>query len=219
VLFGNASGLLQRIERQSPTHSPILYELPVVLGPNRVMEKLDGVTQWARVRRFETVEQDLKEWLLGWSGKWPEWRWVRERATGVPSDVEAKVRKGSDHIVRLHVVDEVRAAMVARRFLEAGQLAARYQLVTPASGARTGGDLLGVGRDGGLGTDEVGKDASRQGRVSLLSELETRLIGRVPLEFQSELNPCAQPCGPWVSRSLGRNRMYSLMPNRHNCDS
>lgn len=134
-LLGSAGGLVQRMERQSSTHAPVIHDLPVMLGPNRVVEKLDGVVQWTAVQRNGTVGQDLTQWLLGWSGKGSEWRWVRERVPGVPSPEEAQGRKGSEHVVRLHVVDEVRAAMMARQLVEAGKLAARYQLVTPASGA------------------------------------------------------------------------------------
>ena len=134
-LLGSAAGLVQRIERQTSTHSPVIHDLPVVMGPNRVVEKLDGVALWAAVQRNGTVEQDLTHWLLGWSGTGIEWRWVRERVMGVASPEEAQGRKGSDHVVRLHVLDEVRMAMATRQFTEAGKLAARYQLVTPASGA------------------------------------------------------------------------------------
>lgn len=134
-LLGSAGGLVQRIERQSSTHAPVIHDLPVVLGPNRVVEKLDGVVSWIAVPRNGTLEQDLTQWLSGWSGKGIEWRWVRERVPGAPSPEESQGRKGSDHVVRLYVLDQVRAMMAARQFVEAGKLAARYQLVTPASGA------------------------------------------------------------------------------------
>jgi hypothetical protein len=95
-----------------------LYSIQVLPGPNRVLAALDGL---AEVRSLAVDADDL---LREFTSPLDEWVAVRERVRGVaPAGHRTSV-----HLARLWAFDE------AVRTSDA-VLAARYQLVTPMTGA------------------------------------------------------------------------------------
>jgi hypothetical protein len=133
ILLDAAEELRQRFER-SPD-SPVLLEVQTQPGPNRVLEKLDGLKPVRSILRLGELGDDLGRLFSGWSGRTGSLEFARERtqppsAGGHPQGTETTM-----HLARLWAAQEVSRLCAARQFSEATRLAARYQLVTPVSGA------------------------------------------------------------------------------------
>jgi hypothetical protein len=133
VLLELAEELRQRFERSA--NPPLLLEVQVQPGPNRVLEKLDGLKAVRSVSRLGELEDDLGRLFGNWSGKSGAFEYVREQAERGSSAASTQGTAAEAHLVRLWAAEEVSRLCAARRFDEATRLAARYQLVTPVSGA------------------------------------------------------------------------------------
>jgi hypothetical protein len=134
MLLDSTEPLTQALERAGHG-APQIYEMQIEPGPDRVLEKLDGFARVHSVLRKGDPAEDLRELIQSWRAGQQRWSLVR---TAV--DSEAAAREGDAmetdlHLARLWALDEVRRLRAGRRADEAVQLAARYQLVTPVSGA------------------------------------------------------------------------------------
>lgn len=132
ALLAPAEPLLQTWQRQG-TQTP-LYELQTAPGPDRVMEQLDGVAAVQSWPRLGSLETDLQRLFTGWRNG----QRLTLRRELVPTEAAARADgavEGSLHLARLWASDQVRKLAAERKPNEAGQQAARYQLVTPVSGA------------------------------------------------------------------------------------
>lgn len=128
VLLSSESGLRQRIER---TTTPVrLFELQTRNGPDRIIEKLDGLAAVEHVVRLSSLRSDFEKLLAQWAGKKGEFKFVREKTTKPATG--ARVGK---HIERLWARDEALRLASHRQRDEAVKLAAKNQLVTPLTGA------------------------------------------------------------------------------------
>lgn len=128
VLLSSESGLRQRIER---TTTPMrLFELQTRNGPDRIIEKLDGLAAVEHLVRSGSLRSDFEKLLAQWAGKKAEFQFVREKATE-----PAMGTRGGKHIERLWARDESLRRASHRQRDEAVKLAARNQLVTPLTGA------------------------------------------------------------------------------------
>jgi hypothetical protein len=134
VLLRPVESLRQRFERQRGDSAPQLWDLPVRHGPNRVIEKLDGLAAVGSIPRLGNVGSDLERWIRSIEGREPRWQWVRERMESQPAAAAAQALV-STHVTRLWAFEEVRKLGQARKVAEATVLAAAHQLVTPYSGA------------------------------------------------------------------------------------
>ncbi len=134
VLLRPVESLRQRFERQRGNSAPQLWDLPVRHGPNRVIEKLDGLSAIGSVPRMGSVAGDLERWVRTIEGREPRWQWVRERVETQPPEAAAQAL-ASTHVTRLWALGEVRKLGLSRKIAEATALAAMHQLVTPYSGA------------------------------------------------------------------------------------
>lgn len=123
------TALRQRLDRNA--NGARLLELSALDGPNRLLERLDGVPGIEVLPRIESLQGDLRRFLQRWSGQSPEFRWAWSRTEQQP-DGELS---GSRHLVRLWAAHEVESMRRGRRSEEATKLATRWQLVTPVSGA------------------------------------------------------------------------------------
>lgn len=130
VLFDPGENLRQRLERRPD--GPRIIEVQTVAGPNRVVEKLDGLHQVSSLPRLGELADDLNRLLASFSGPNRELSLIRERGSnfaagaGVPASLQ---------LVRLWAADEIERQAAAHNFPEAMRLAQLYQLVTPVSGA------------------------------------------------------------------------------------
>ncbi len=135
VLIQSGDALRQRVEWRSEQGAPRLLDLQTRPGPNRIAERLDGVTHWHPVTRLGSLEDDVKRLLQLWNAPHTEHRLHRERRFNKPDNSELGIKQGSTHLVRLLAKDEIRLRLRERRTEEAVALGGTYQLVTPATGA------------------------------------------------------------------------------------
>ena len=127
VLLSAESGLQQRLERNVTRTR--LIELQTQTGPDRVLEKLDGLSALKRIPRLGAVSNDLARLFDQWSGKIKSFEFERERIE-TPSRVRV-----DRQIERLWARDEALRLAAEHKHDEAVTLAARNQLVTPLTGA------------------------------------------------------------------------------------
>jgi Vault protein inter-alpha-trypsin domain/PEP-CTERM motif len=131
ALLSAESTLRQHIERDSIATR--LYEIQMHNGPDRIVEKLDGLAAVQQVPRFGSVRADLGGLFAEWNGKRARFELARE-LIAASSEASAGLRC-SKHIVRLWARDETLRLAGQRQREEAIQLAAKNQLVTPLTGA------------------------------------------------------------------------------------
>ena len=133
ILLDNAEQLKQRFERRP--QSPLLHEIQTHAGPNRITEKLDGIAAVKSVPRLEGLDGDLKRLIASWGGSRKGLALMRERLNADMPVASRQGKQTSLHLARLWALDEILRLVAARKFEQAQQLAGRYQLVTPISGA------------------------------------------------------------------------------------
>lgn len=135
VPLGSVEELRQHFRRRP--HGPILVDVQAGPGPNRVLEKLEDVSAVRRAPYRGGAEADLAALLLRWNGKGESF--VLRRAKATQADIpSAHAAKGTDHLARLRALDEILSILRSGdkgRLDEAKELAVKYQLVTPISGA------------------------------------------------------------------------------------
>lgn len=130
VLLSNGDGLRQRFERSATP--PLLLELPVASGPDRIVEKLDGLPV-DHAPRLGALRDDLSGLIAQLTGKQARFKFVRDQVPAESGNVSGK--PASKHVERLWARDEVRRLTKSRQREEATKLAAKEQLVTPVTGA------------------------------------------------------------------------------------
>jgi hypothetical protein len=134
VLVSRIEGLLQRIERDRTP--PVLHDLGIGAGPNRVVEQLDTFRGLRPVRMGNDAGAALNHLSAQWTGRAPEWVLERER---IPrTDALAEDSKTDRHLARLWGAEEVERLRLAAEqgsLDRAIKLALGLQLVTPVSGA------------------------------------------------------------------------------------
>jgi hypothetical protein len=128
--------LTHRWER-SP-YGPTLYSLQAVSGSDVIEKTLDGTNEVKTVARVSSLLADLENLLSRLTGQTKTLEFVRTsmKVDGDPSSKE--LIETSDHLARLWANDEVTRILNARDQTlnnAAITLAARYQLVTPVTGA------------------------------------------------------------------------------------
>lgn len=133
ILLDNAEGLRQRFERR-PNH-PVLWEIQTSPGPDRVAEKLDGLEAVQAAPRAGKLEDDLDRLLAGLTGRRQQIELIRQRTDAGTPTTAGDGKETSMHLARLWAAEEVQRLRAAGKSTDAMQLAARYQLVTPVSGA------------------------------------------------------------------------------------
>lgn len=124
----STGALQQRLERRASQVA--LYDLAVERGPNAIARQLEGVST---VPGFGKLDEDLGKLFAQWAPGASRTVLLRERRSS--GDMPQSSRT-SQHLVRLWAANEV-ATMSASpsRKADAVNLAVRYQLVTPVSGA------------------------------------------------------------------------------------
>ena len=134
VTVNSPDGILQRFERQ-PGLAPI-YGLQVKPGPDRVVETLESSDMIRALPPAQEPSLSLNSLFRGWRPDVRVMKALRTREEGEPGD-----RTGpptSDHLARLWAKQEAAFLLATQLPVnreKAGQLAARYHLVTPVSGA------------------------------------------------------------------------------------
>jgi hypothetical protein len=134
VPLQTAEALRQRWERRPD--GPRLYALQVRPGPHRLVEALDGLHRLEVVPRLGTVAADLATLWAQWQGQGKRFTLVRERLAAETFQEAVHGQETSAHLARLWAYDAVMQRWQSPKWqAEALQLALRYQLVTPLTGA------------------------------------------------------------------------------------
>jgi hypothetical protein len=128
VVLQTTSSIERRLQRRGPVR---WYDVQTIPGPNRIGERLEEV-QEVRTLSLAQLDALFARWRSG--GSEVIARRERVDSTQPPGPVEAQT---SDHLARLWANDEVRRLLYIERDSRqsAVELAHRYQLVTPVTGA------------------------------------------------------------------------------------
>ncbi len=130
VHFETAAGLRQRLERSGLASARII-DMDVQAGPDRITGDLPETPARVTLARTSTLELDVLRLLGQLDGSVPGYRWITTRATSDPGSSGSASR----HVIRLWARGEAASLAASRKVSEAIELAARWQLVTPVSGA------------------------------------------------------------------------------------
>ena len=130
VLLSSLDGLRQRLERR--VNGPPVYDLQTLVGPNRILENLEGAGSWITLTRQGTLAEDLQREFAHWRNPVATYTFRRERLAYPKAPTAPPV---SQHVERLWAFRESQRLAFERQPDAAIQLAARHQLVTPLTGA------------------------------------------------------------------------------------
>lgn len=130
VLLGDFHAITQRLERTGGSGTQLL-DFQAGRGPNRAAKEFANVAGYANVPRLDSLTDDLTRLLRERLGAAPHFAWNRERAESDPGAGVAASR----HLVRLWALDRIEQFRRERKTKDAVDLAGRWQLVTPVSGA------------------------------------------------------------------------------------
>lgn len=137
ILMRSPDELLQKWERRPG--NPRLYEVAVLPGPNRVVEKLDTASSVKLVPRLGGLDDDLARLFSRWSGQGTKITIGRERISGERKGGDLQqAKESSAHLARLWAHDQIMKLLSTRGnggTESARELAVRYCLVTPVTGA------------------------------------------------------------------------------------
>lgn len=169
VLLSSTLELEQRWERRPA--GAVLYSLQTENGPNHIRAELDGFGRIASVPRVGNVQADLEDLLARATNQKEELEFIRISEKPGRAKQAIAGHETSAHLARLWANDEVRRLIGQpdkSGIEEAIQVATRYQLVTPVSGAVV------------LETEEqyqrAGLEAVKPGSVPTIPEPETMLL-------------------------------------------
>ncbi len=167
VMLTTVDNLRQNWQRRPK--GPEIYDFPVASKVNRIAEALDEKVQFKPVARIANLQQDLSYQFALWSGQHQQWNTIRDEIAG--SDFKFSGQLISDHLLRLWAYDRIQALIAAGTIEQrkrAIQIAARYQLVTPVSGA--------VVLENQQQYDANGLQPVEEGTVPTIPEPETWLL-------------------------------------------
>lgn len=133
MLLSPTAGLLQACERTA--QPPVIFEVQAQAGPDRVVEQLDRLHSLRLVLRRGPLSEDLARLVKVLVGGFPEWQLTRARVPAPPDPSAADTRETTLHLARLWAAGEIRRLHASLFVRSALELAERYQLVTPVSGA------------------------------------------------------------------------------------
>lgn len=135
LLIRSPAELWQRWKNRP--YGPTLYSVQATRGADEIEKRLDGIDEVKSVARTGELDEDLKYLFARLTGRMKTYAYVRSSKKLDEKQV-LKAHETSDHLARLWANDEV-ARILAPRDAEledeAITLAARYQLVTPVTGA------------------------------------------------------------------------------------
>jgi hypothetical protein len=135
LLLDPVEPLRQRWERGP--YGPTLYSIQTTVGADEIEKKLDGINEVKSVARRDYLRTDIENLFAQLTGRRPALEFVRS-SKKMDDRLYLSGVQTSDHLARLWANDEVRRILSSHdQSLNdaATALAARYQLVTPVSGA------------------------------------------------------------------------------------
>ncbi len=134
LLLTPVDELRQRWERP---YGPKLYSVQIRSGADEIERRLDGINEVLPVARSASLQGDLEILFAQLTGRVKKLEFVRS-SRKFDRQMAMAGTETSDHLARLWASDEVTRILAMRDMSltdEAMTLAARYQLVTPVTGA------------------------------------------------------------------------------------
>ena len=135
MMWSGVEEILQVWRRRAG--NPMLYSVQVRSGPSPAVEELSERAEVVEVPRTATLKRDLEELFRSLDGNSTHLEIRREAVKSVQRRTGG-VEETSSHLVRLWADDEIEKMMrdsSGRLRAKATELAVKYQLVTPVSGA------------------------------------------------------------------------------------
>ena len=137
ILMKSPSALVQNCERRP--EGVVLLELPVGTAPNRIVELLGALPSIRSVPAFGNLTDDLVRLFSQWKSESEEIILQRRRiiSESMEKDLQGATETSS-HLARLWANDriaELLSSKAPHRVDAATELAVRYRIVTPISGA------------------------------------------------------------------------------------
>lgn len=131
VILSPIEHYMQYWERQA--EQPGFYDIQTETGPNLILEKLPLVDKICSIPRLNSFEKDLELFFTRWDR--PQLSLIREKLTG--NHLLHPDQKTSNHLARLWGSDQVYRMIYqsVSQTEKAVELASRYQIVTPITGA------------------------------------------------------------------------------------
>ncbi len=137
ILMKSPSALVQNSERRP--EGTVLFELAAGTAPNRIVEKLGALPSIRSVPRFGNLTDDLVRLFSQWKSESGEIILQRQRITSESPEKDLQgASQTSSHLARLWANDRIRELISSKaphRADAATELAVRYKIVTPISGA------------------------------------------------------------------------------------
>jgi hypothetical protein len=127
---------MQRMQRRPD--GPVLFSIQASIGPNRVLEFLDGIPNASPVQRSGALSQDVKGLLARLGPDANVLAIKRSHHDSNPYESPDDRKQAGLHLVRLWAAGRVRTLLSSREPSNTGTaraMAAQYRLVTPVSGA------------------------------------------------------------------------------------
>ncbi|MGV8125274.1 MAG: VIT domain-containing protein [Candidatus Xenobiia bacterium LiM19] len=118
--------------------NPLLYSVQVMSGSDPIMDRLSERAEAVNVTRTGPLHKDMADLFSSLDKSYFHLSLRRESAKIIPKGSRGSVEETSSHLTRLWAFDEIRRLMGdgSGRFRgRAVDLAIKYQLVTPVSGA------------------------------------------------------------------------------------
>ena len=135
LLIRSSDELRQRWNHRP--YGPTLYSVQATRGADEIEKALDGIDEVKSVARSGELDEDLKYLFARLTGSIKTYEFVRSSKKLDEKHI-SEAHETSDHLARLWANDEVARILAPRDSEledEAITLAARYQLVTPVTGA------------------------------------------------------------------------------------
>ncbi|MFC1766860.1 hypothetical protein ACFL6U_32895, partial [Planctomycetota bacterium] len=131
VLLSSTEPLRHKL--QQPTQSNVFFSFQLASGPNRILEKLNIPGKIHEIPHTDRVHKILSAMVTKWHFNTTHYSFHRQQIKDTNDLTPAN--RVSFYLARLWANEEVTRLRKARRLNEAAELAARYQIVTPVSGA------------------------------------------------------------------------------------
>ena len=130
--LGSSEMLRQALERG---HSKKIFDVQVATGPNRLVEKMNNLSNYRTVPRCDSVQTDLGGLFRSFTDDSNVWMPIRTESA--PDQISSTSPRANNHLIRLYALDQIRADLSngTPGNDTATKLAMQYHLVTPISGA------------------------------------------------------------------------------------
>ncbi len=118
------------------TDRPMLYDVEVKSGPNRLAEAIQKAVDLQPItRRKQSLDKDLEDIFSGWTGLRKSYKFVRLKTDSQPAGPGTTAIEPCAQLSTLFTFQQTEKLLAAGKDEEAVRLASHSRLVTPVTGA------------------------------------------------------------------------------------